>query len=255
MLILSRKLNERVVFPAFRTAIQVIATKGNTVRLGIEAPRDVEVLREELCSADNWRTLEELNSANAGRATTKMAIQRLEIVATGLDIVEGYLRGGKTGDSLNTLEGLREEIALLKGRLAGGEHQRSQDPRCRALLVEDDRNERELLASYLRMAGIQVDTAGDGASALEYLRARSRPDVLLLDMALPCCDGPTALREIRRNPNLAGMPIFAVSGHSPEEFDVPCGPAGVDRWFLKPLDPAILLRDIDAAVGSVGLPR
>lgn len=53
------------------------------------------------------------------------------------------------------------------------------------LVVEDDRNQRELPAGFLRMAGLDVDTAGDGLDALEHLHARSRPDMVLLDMGLP----------------------------------------------------------------------
>jgi CheY-like chemotaxis protein len=68
--------------------------------------------------------------------------------------------------------------------------------------------------------------------------------VVLMDMGLPRCDGPTAVRAIRRNPAYRDLKIFAVTGHLPEEFDLDIGPAGIDRWFHKPLDPAILLRDL-----------
>src|SRR5260370_8286306 len=51
MLVLSRRLNEKVVFPDFHTAVQVLSVKGGKVRLGIEAPPAVTVLREELQAA------------------------------------------------------------------------------------------------------------------------------------------------------------------------------------------------------------
>ena len=86
--------------------------------------------------------------------------------------------------------------------------------------------------------------AGGGADALDYLRTRQRPDVVLLDMGLPRCDGPTAVRAIRRDPAYAGLRIVAVSGHRPDEFDLGVGPAGVDGWFRKPIDPRELLRDV-----------
>ena len=50
-------------------------------------------------------------------------------------------------------------------------------------------------------------------------------------MGLPRVDGPTAVREIRRNPAYAGLKIFAVTGRSPEEFDLERGPGGIDAWF------------------------
>jgi DNA-binding response OmpR family regulator len=124
--------------------------------------------------------------------------------------------------------------------------------RYKALLVEDDRMECELLAGYLRQSGLEVDTAGDGVDALDYLRAHNKPDVVLLDMALPRVDGPTIVREIRRNPALAGLKIFGVSGHRADEFNLDSGPMGVDRWFQKPFDPGILLHDLEEAAFAVG---
>jgi carbon storage regulator CsrA len=48
MLILSRRLNEKVVFPSLGLTVQVVALKPGVVRLGIEAPPEVQVLRAEL---------------------------------------------------------------------------------------------------------------------------------------------------------------------------------------------------------------
>jgi len=48
MLVLSRRLNEKVVFPALGVTVQVVSVKPGVVRLGIEAPSEVRVLREEL---------------------------------------------------------------------------------------------------------------------------------------------------------------------------------------------------------------
>jgi carbon storage regulator len=48
MLVLSRRLNEKVVLPDLDVTITVVAIKGGTVRIGIEAPPDVRIVREEL---------------------------------------------------------------------------------------------------------------------------------------------------------------------------------------------------------------
>ncbi len=48
MLVLSRRLHEKIVLPGLNVTIQVVAVKGGTVRIGIEAPPDVQVMREEL---------------------------------------------------------------------------------------------------------------------------------------------------------------------------------------------------------------
>ncbi len=48
MLVLSRRLHEAIVFPGLNITIQVVEVKGGGVRIGIEAPKDIQVLREEL---------------------------------------------------------------------------------------------------------------------------------------------------------------------------------------------------------------
>jgi len=49
MLVLSRKPNEKIVFPAIHTSVQIVAIKPGVVRVGIDAPPDIAVFREELC--------------------------------------------------------------------------------------------------------------------------------------------------------------------------------------------------------------
>jgi two-component system, OmpR family, response regulator len=53
MLVLSRRLKEKLVLPGLGVAVQVLSIRGNVVRLGIDAPHDVPVLREELFEQPN----------------------------------------------------------------------------------------------------------------------------------------------------------------------------------------------------------
>jgi carbon storage regulator len=64
MLVLSRKLGERIVMPDIDLTLTVVAIEGNTVRLGITAPADISVYREEL-----WQRV----SADAGHAPRRGA--------------------------------------------------------------------------------------------------------------------------------------------------------------------------------------
>jgi carbon storage regulator CsrA len=193
MLVLSRKLHQKILFPGMNTTVQVVSIKHGVVRLGIEAPPDVIVLREEL------------------------------------QLVQQQLEGS-------------------------GEQPPRQPPastsKVKALLVEDNPNERELLAIFLRLAGVDVDMAGDGADALDYLRGGQRPDVVLLDMGMPRCDGPTTVREIRRDPTFGGLKIIAVAGRPEEDFNLGRGSAGVDRWFQKPVNPGLLLRCLNQELAT-----
>src|SRR5262249_452801 len=151
-------------------------------------------------------------------------------------------RQGLIQDAEATLAAMSKEFQLLQRQL-DTEPEASRPPvparpsKSKALLVEDNPNERELLAMFLRMAGVDVDTAGGGADARDYLHPPEPPDGVLLVMGLPRWDGPATVREIRRDPAQAGLKIFAVTGHAQEEFDLGQGPAGVDRWFRKPVDP------------------
>jgi carbon storage regulator CsrA len=255
MLVLTRRLNEKILFPGTGTSVQVVAIKQGLVRLRIAAPPNVVVLREE---GGNRRPGRKAAEAGNGAApaplpeVNRMLQTRLYIAGVGLDQLRRQIESGHTGDAVATLDALEEDLRLLGQRLRD-ELAKSPQPLARmqsatsrrALLVEDNANERELLARFLRLAGLAVDTAGDGSDALDYLRDRGRPDVVLLDMGLPHLDGASTVRHIRRDPACAGLKIFAVSGHRPEEFDLARGPEGVDRWFQKPIDPAELIENLN----------
>jgi DNA-binding response OmpR family regulator len=135
---------------------------------------------------------------------------------------------------LSEFQSLDEELSRNRQERQARKH---------ALLVEDDANESELLAGYLRLSGFDVDTASDGCDALEYL-GKCHPDVVLLDMQMPRCDGPTTISAIRGNPEHRDLKVFAVSGGMPADLGVTVGPAGVDRWFRKPLNPLMLVKEL-----------
>jgi two-component system, OmpR family, response regulator len=72
----------------------------------------------------------------------------------------------------------------------------TQTPEARLLVVEDEPNIRELLATSLRFAGFEVETADDGASALA-LAEKCDPDLVVLDVMLPDVDGFEVTRRLR----------------------------------------------------------
>jgi CheY-like chemotaxis protein len=64
-------------------------------------------------------------------------------------------------------------------------------------------------------------------------------------MFMPRCDGPTTIRAIRSNPSYETLKIFAVSGYPPDQFGLSPTSGGFNRWFQKPLDPEILLKELN----------
>lgn len=172
---------------------------------------------------------------------------RLGATALGLGVARLQLDAGLVEAVKTTLVQIQQEFQVLRygveGEMDAAPAAKARKAR-RALLVEDDCNQRELLAGFLRQAGLDVDTAGDGSDALDYLGSHGTPDVVLLDMGLPRVDGPTTVREIRRNPAYRGLKIFGVTGRLPEEFGLERGPLGIDGWFHKPLDPSALVHDL-----------
>jgi carbon storage regulator CsrA len=234
MLVLSRRRGQRILFPQADIAVQVISGKGSTVRLGIEAPPGVTVIREELADAPPMEA----------RQTRHDMLGRLNTLTVALHVAEKQLDAGLADDARRTLI---EAEALLESL---PEFHRSEPRRHKpieALLVEDNPNEEALLSSYLRMCGVNVAAVPDGSDALEFLARNKRPDFVLLDMRLPRFDGPSTVSAIRRNPQYRGLRIFAVSGSAPTEFGVQEGEAGVDAWFQKPVNPKRLVEAMNAA--------
>src|SRR5207249_4369672 len=98
MLVLSRRPGQRILFPTLDLSVQVLATKGSTVRLGIEGPRDVSVVREEIAPAKETKpapTRAEKRARHDLRA-------RLNTLAVALHVVEKQLKAGQTADAERT---------------------------------------------------------------------------------------------------------------------------------------------------------
>jgi CheY-like chemotaxis protein/anti-sigma regulatory factor (Ser/Thr protein kinase) len=119
------------------------------------------------------------------------------------------------------------------------------------LLIEDDPQAAELMCTQLNGAGYRVDVAGDGETGLTAARAHA-PDAIVLDVALPDIDGWEVIRRIKADDRLAGIPVFFASIID----DPQAGLAlGANDYFVKPVDPARLLRALAAAIATRPTPR
>jgi len=257
MLVLARREGEKLVFPRLGITIELLGIKGATARLGIDAPNDVKVLRHELVDPrDLANHVQKAVQEAAGTPNLPHSIRNhLHAATLALSLYGKQMAVGRADEAAQTLEMAILELQSLEQKT----HRRRELEagandlqRHRALVVEDDANQCELLAGFLRISGFDVATAGDGADALGYLSSHERPDVVLLDMYMPRCDGPKTVDAIRNNPQFEGMRLFAISGTSPASLGLPTGPAGIDRWFPKPLNPEVLVRELSREFSTEG---
>ncbi len=85
------------------------------------------------------------------------------------------------------------------------------------LTIDDDPTVRQLIKSVLAQNGsIQVIEAGDGKTGLEALR-KYRPDLVLLDVKMPRQNGIDTLNHIRRDPELAAVPVILLTAYREPE--------------------------------------
>jgi DNA-binding response OmpR family regulator len=112
------------------------------------------------------------------------------------------------------------------------------------LIVEDDPDIRQLVAELMRKEGFVVEQAED-APAMEAVLARTRPDLMILDLMLPGEDGLSICRRIRARD---GLPILMLSAKS-EEIDRVVGlEMGADDYLPKPFGPRELLARVRAVL-------
>jgi PAS domain S-box-containing protein len=114
-------------------------------------------------------------------------------------------------------------------------------PKCRVLIVDDNRDSADSLAMILQIMGHEVGTAYDGEQAVEAARA-SRPDVVLLDIGMPRLNGYDACRRIREQIWGQGMFLIALTGWGQKEDCRRTEEAGFNQHMVKPVDPAELLK-------------
>lgn len=263
MLVLSRGQNDKVVFPTLGITVEILRLVGSRVRLGIEAPKHVPILRNELAgSGASPRDTAAVSPAPADLSHSQR--NRLQKAILGLRLLERMLESGQAEEAesmifqiFNELKSIEEESAPAPraasaredGPRLGTEPGHVERAR-RALIVEDDASESEMLAGYLRLSGFEVVTALDGMQAMVQLARHHRPDVVLLDMKMPRFDGSKTVAAIRRNADYRALKIFAVTGSDHGELAVSIGPQGVDRWFRKPVDPEYLVGAIHDELGT-----
>jgi carbon storage regulator CsrA len=210
MLILSRRENEKILFPNLGVTVGIVRIRGNAVRVGIEAPEGVRVLREEI--ADEQALQASRAAFDPLRKLRHELRNRLNTANLALHLVQKQMETGKSHDAESALRKALEELHVLDREI--GEKTRSFNRknavRHHALVVEDNANERELLAGCLRLYGFDVDAVEDGLSALHFLEQRQGARIASCSTCR--CPGSTAPALSRQS---AATPNGTTSGFSP----------------------------------------
>lgn len=116
--------------------------------------------------------------------------------------------------------------------------------RKRILVVDDDKAVLQLYRMALALAGFAVDTADDGLGALQKIDI-DPPNLIVLDLHMPCVDGLAVLSELRANSSTIDIPVVVVTGT-----ECGSGIADASETLRKPCAPDRLISAIEHHISS-----
>lgn len=252
MLVLSRREMDSIRFPDLGISLEILKIKGNSVRVGIEAPIEVKIIRGELATQQTPQITKKIMITGEQEHTVRNKLNSLSIAVA---VAEKHLASQRTEQAANVLaraiSRLEQSDNIPMGSNAAdlglASENSNSDGAIKALLVEDVENERTMLTGFLRLHGFEVDAVDDGVKALEYLESNEKPNFILMDMGLPRLDGASTIRSIRQSPSFDPIEIFAISGETAQSVGIDPVRNRIAHWFQKPLEPKALVEKIRLA--------
>jgi CheY-like chemotaxis protein len=151
-----------------------------------------------------------------------------------------YPYNGLASDTLEPVLPTAERLPALESR--------------KVLIVDDVRDIGEMYAEYLRVSGVKVRLAANGAEAIERA-LQERPDVILMDLAMPGIDGWEATRVLKQHPETRDIPIIAITAHTSPGERAQALRAGCDVFLTKPCLPQRVAREIARVLESESMPE
>ena len=188
------------------------------------------------CPAHATTTAELVRTADAALSGAKRAGKnRVEVYEGGPSPQEPELPAASPGVESRPSAGL-ELVVEQTGRL-------------HILVVDDDPSLRMLLRTTFEIIDIEVDEA-DSATAAEKRIAVRRPDVIVLDVALPEVDGISFCRQLKADRATAAIPVVLLTGFGAEA-EAEGRAAGADEFLRKPFSPLELLGTVERVAGRL----
>jgi two-component system, cell cycle response regulator DivK len=118
------------------------------------------------------------------------------------------------------------------------------------LIVEDVEFSKDLLVQMLE-GDYKIITASDGATAVEVAQ-HEHPDLILMDLSLPVVHGWEATRRLKADPELADIPIIALTAHAMRGDEERARACGCDDYLAKPIEEQELLARLENLLDKHG---
>ena len=125
--------------------------------------------------------------------------------------------------------------------------------RQRILLVEDNADNVLIYTTVLEFAGFEVLSATDGPGGLAMARAE-RPDLILMDVAIPGIDGWEVTRTLKADPSTSPIPVVMLTAHALAADRVHAFAEGADGYISKPADPMAVVNAIRSKLADPTYP-
>jgi two-component system, cell cycle response regulator DivK len=122
------------------------------------------------------------------------------------------------------------------------------------LIIEDNRDNREVTELILADAGYTVVSAGDGIRGLA-IAMHAQPDLILMDLTLPHLDGWETTRQLKANPATRHIPIIALTAHLLQDDIARAVAAGCVAVIAKPFEISTFLSQVEAVLAQRGRQR
>ncbi len=256
MLVLSRRENEKVLFPKLGISVEVVQTKGNTVRLGIEAPREIRVIRGELtdeCDVEERATDPSFNrrdpvtsSSYSKNGSSQVEIRKqLDAANLAIHLAQNQLQQGLSDRAEAALDQALHCLRCLDNVLAMNERAADQDVTVRESVMGYETNRKplavvasnngptELIKSTLERRGYQV-TMLDGRQAIEYLQQNEPAKAVLTDIELSGSAETLTSNDYRHPDQYVSVP--EVRGLQPCLTKISIGKYHATGWFASEED-------------------
>jgi adenylate cyclase len=222
---------------ALRTDARQLLTLLNEVLARGQAP-DLSTARGSLSALlERIRAAGETLHRRASQTGAVSLLPDLERIRTATDRLAELLRH----------DGVAPDRAVRETAAAGLGAGQPVPSRPVILVVDDNQDNRDMLARRLIRQSYEVLSAAGGLAALETLAARS-VDLVLLDVMMPDLDGYAVLQRMNGDPALRDIPVLMISALDEMESVVRCIQLGAEDYLPKPFDPVLLQARIGACL-------